>query len=252
MGPERRATFGADVIRGGVGRGLSIDPRRASADYVGGTSEVPVQEAVRRHLHRSGVFYDVGSNIGFFALIAARLVGSGGFVYAFEPVVENAACARANAAHNGFENVEVRAVAIGARSGRATLLLTRHPGGATLSTAETPPDLVGRRTVAVAAIDNQVDGGTIRPPSVVKIDVEGGEIEVLKGMTRTIAAARPVVILELDDATEAGMARKLAEVNSFFSTAGYATRRLDSSYAQESWQVLHLEACPAPVPSRAR
>ncbi len=239
-----------EVIREGAGKGLLIDRRRASADYVAGTNELPVQEALRRHLHPGDVFYDVGSNVGFFALIAARLVGPSGRVYAFEPVAENAELVRANAALNGFENVQVITVAVGARSGTSTLLLARHPGGATLSTAEPPPDLAGRREVTVAALDDLSRAGTIRPPSLVKVDVEGGEVEVLEGMARTLAAARPVVIIELDDRTVAGVAGKYGQVDDFFSTSGYATRFLEPSYRHERWHVLHVEARPALVPGR--
>src|SRR5438046_3189821 len=78
------------VIRHGLGAGLRFDARLGSGGYLLGTAEPDEQAALGGFLKPGDVFYDLGANIGFFATLAARLVGSGGRVYAFEP---NPACA---------------------------------------------------------------------------------------------------------------------------------------------------------------
>lgn len=80
---------------------------------VRGTLETSVQEAMRRLLPRGGVFFDVGANIGFFSLIAARLVGPDGKVVAFEPVPATAALISENAQRNGLATIDVRERAVG-------------------------------------------------------------------------------------------------------------------------------------------
>ena len=69
---------------------LRLNPR-TGLDTVRGTGEPEVQDALRRHLRPGMTFYDLGANIGFFSLLAARLVGEQGRVFAFEADPEIAA-----------------------------------------------------------------------------------------------------------------------------------------------------------------
>ena len=234
----------AQAIRGGVGRGLRISLGHASADYVGGTNELPVQEALRDHIGPGDVFYDVGANVGFFSLVAARLVGPGGHVYAFEPVASIAESIRANAARNRFRNVTVLAVAVGSESGTAELLMSRHPGGATLSVADAPVDVAGSLRVPTVTIDELVTGGRILPPAVVKIDVEGAELDVIRGMARTIELYAPVLVCELDHATADGLREKIDRFRGVLDEHGYDATLLESSYQNVAWHVAHLVATP--------
>src|SRR4030042_4964901 len=67
-----------------------------------GSYELKVQLALQRLLQPGDVFYDVGANAGFFTVLAGRLVGSRGRVFAFEPIPENAETAREQVALNGL------------------------------------------------------------------------------------------------------------------------------------------------------
>src|SRR5687767_10821855 len=135
------------TVQGGPGVGLVLDLAGASADYETGLNELAVQQAVVDSLRPGDVFVDVGANIGFFSLLAARAVGPDGRVIAIEAVSELAAAVRANAALNGFTQIEVVEAAASDAAGEVELMLAQHPGGATISTSDTPPDLIGRRTV---------------------------------------------------------------------------------------------------------
>ena len=232
------------VIRGGAGEGLRISLRQASADYTAGTNELPVQQAVVENLSPGDVFYDIGSNVGFFSLVAARTVGAQGHVYAFEPLPLNARCIRANAAANRFDNVTVVETAVGAAEGTEALYVTAHPGGATLSRADSPPDVTGTIPVTVTSIDRFVADDRHRPPSLVKIDVEGLELEVVKGMVETLRVTRPVVLCELDDVRIDGVVEKLAQFEAAMAPFGYTFRLLESSYAPAEWHVAHVVATP--------
>ncbi len=231
------------TVDSGVGKGLRLRLRHASADYHLGTNELPVQLALRNLLREGDVFYDVGGNIGFFSLISARLVGSG-HVYAFEPVIENATCIQANAALNRLENVRVMCAAVGAESGNARLLLTRHPGGSTIAEDAPSPDFLSYRPVPVVAIDDLVASKLARPPSVVKIDVEGGELDVLRGMRATMAAHGPFIVCELDDAREEGLVAKLDNLRSWLKSSHYELVVLPRAYPGGAWHVLHVLAAP--------
>ena len=235
----------AERIRGGVGDGLRIHLAYASADYTDGANERPVQDAVASLLAPGGTFFDVGANVGFFSLVAARVVGASGHVYAFEPVPHIAECIRANARRNELANIDVLEVAVVDRGGRAPLLLSAHPGGATLSDRDTPADLTGTIEVETVAIDDLVAAGTVQPPTVVKVDVEGVELEVLQGMDNTLRTHQPAIVCELDAATEDEVRAKLEPVSAFFGERSYRIEHLPRSYTGMGWQVLHLVARPS-------
>ena len=94
------------IVLSGVASGLKFNSGPASAAYALGRNERPVQEALATYLQPGDVFYDVGANVGFFTIVGAKLVGTAGRVYAFEPVAANAGQVHHNAAINGFEHVQ--------------------------------------------------------------------------------------------------------------------------------------------------
>jgi FkbM family methyltransferase len=180
------------TIRHGIGAGLRFDARRGSAGYLFGTAEPEEQAALARYLKADDVFYDLGANIGFFAVLAARLVGSSGRVYAFEPNPECSSEVRRNADLNGFSNVEVVEAAVSSTSGRTWLRL----GDTNLSSAIAGNSENGIE-VALTSVDDFIREKSPRPPTLVMIDVEGAEIEVLKGMRETISRHRPLIMCEV-------------------------------------------------------
>lgn len=171
-----------------------------------GLLELPVQEAMRRLLGPGDVFYDVGANIGFFALAAARRVGAAGAVYAFEPVPENATAIRTAAELNRFEQLEVVEQAVGRAAGRDRLLLVEDLSWSHLESRGWHPRTADTLDIEIVAIDDLVASGRIRPPQLVKIDVEGAEIDVIAGMRRTIEQHRPAIVCELHDTAAAFVA----------------------------------------------
>jgi FkbM family methyltransferase len=228
----------------GVGVGLKFNPGKSNPAYGSGNNELPVQYALAQHLTSGNVLYDVGANVGFLTVIGAHLVGPTGSVYAFEPVPSNTALVRRNAALNGFDNVTVIGKAVSNRSGRGEVALASYAGGAALSTVTAPPDAVGTLPIEVITIDELVFRERLRPPSLVKIDVEGAEIEVLQGMTRTLRECRPVVLYEIDDQDRAAFERKQAGCDTFVRELGYQITRLENSYPDIRWIVGHTLATP--------
>lgn len=235
----------AGTIKIGVGAGLRFDPGPSNAAYASGDNELPVQEALRQHVRPGAVFYDVGANVGFFTVIGARLVGPRGRVYAFEPVPDNAERVRRNAALNRLENVQVLQKAAAARSGSGELVLAAYAGGAALTTAAPPPDAIGRMVVDLVRLDDLVAAGSVQAPAVVKIDVEGAELDVLEGMPLIARRDRPVIVYELDDADADGLERKRVACERWLLAHGYAIAPLADSYPGNRWLVKHFIATPA-------
>jgi FkbM family methyltransferase len=163
-----------------------------------GNLESSVQEAMLRHLGTGGVFYDIGANLGFFSLLGAHLAGvSDGWVYAFEAAPDNAAAIRSNAELNGLGNIVVIDKAVSAHSGRGRLQIVDDQSWSKLEEYGEHPYTERVLDVELVAIDDLLAAGELRPPTLVKIDVEGAEIAVLEGMRATIERHRPAIICEL-------------------------------------------------------
>jgi FkbM family methyltransferase len=245
----RHLRAGADryiikTIQSGVGEGLRIYADRAR-QYVAGANEIPVQEAFAAHIKPGQTFFDIGANVGFFTLLGAKLVSSSGKVFAFEPVPQNAEAIRRNVGLNGFSNVTVMEKAVSRRSGTGDLVLSRHPGGATLTTGDiAPPDMIGIKSVAIVSIDDLISIGEIPPPHVVKIDVEGAEVEVLEGMAETVRKHRPVLIYEIDDLDKQAFTQRFTQFEELVRAHGYEVTRLGKGYPGITVQVGHAVAVP--------
>ena len=232
------------TITEGVGRGLQFCPGASNAAYGSGANELPVQAALAEHLRPGAVLFDVGANVGFFTVICARIVGEAGRVYAFEPVARNAAYVRLNCRLNGLRNVNVLEVAAGDESRAGQLHLAEYSGGSTLDVAGRPPDYRRTLSVDVVRIDDLMESRALTRPDVVKIDVEGAELHVLRGMQRTLQQARPIVIYETDDALAATAESRRAECDRLLQDCGYATAALKDSYPAINWAVRHGIAIP--------
>jgi FkbM family methyltransferase len=215
-------------------------------DFVRGSTELPMQRCVAAHLAPGGVFYDVGANVGFFSLLATRRVGRDGAVYAFEPVAENVEAIRRNLRLNAIDNVSVFQVAIEEKSRPGILYVTKWDGGSSLSTgAVTPAEPVEERRVEVVSLDELVQTKGLRPPTLVKIDVEGAELGVLRGMLKTIERFRPVVVYEVDDGDQVAFVRRWQALDDFVVSVGYRITRLEDSYTNTKWYVGHTLAVPS-------
>lgn len=245
---ERWQPRRVDTVAEGPARGLRLDPGQGDPAALTGLYEAPVQAALAGALRPGDVVLDVGANIGFLTVLAARLVGPGGRVVAFEPVPVNARLVRRNAALNRQAQVEVVQAAVGDRSGRATLVLARHAGGAALAGADRPFDACGELTVDLVDLDGWLAANAARLPGPVrllKVDVEGAEPAVLRGASGLLTGARPLVLLEVDAPEAPAAEAKFAACGEILAGHGYAVERLPVAYPGVAWHVIHLLAGPA-------
>src|SRR5262249_9806017 len=159
---------------------------------------------------------DVGANVGFISILAAHLTGPAGRVVAFEPLESNARRIEHNAGLNGFGHISVRKQALGRIDGEAEFRVSQRCTWGKLARVGGVAQEVATCTVPVPRLGTVLSGGADgRPPDVVKIDVEGAEVEVLQGAHDTLRRLRPVLLVELH-----GTNRAVAEL---LSEAAYET-----------------------------
>lgn len=156
----------------------------------------PALAPVIEHFARPGaVIYDVGANIGLYALWAARRVGPGGQVHAFEPVAATARLLRRFVEANGATNVRVAELALGRAPGTATMFCV--PGASGLASTLARPGAT-RTEVRCTTLDDYARGHD--PPTFIKVDVEGAEPEVVAGGLGLLARSKPSLLLETNPA----------------------------------------------------
>ncbi|MDX6691969.1 MAG: hypothetical protein QOG15_3426 [Solirubrobacteraceae bacterium] len=203
-----------------------------------GHLDVPVQEAMRRTVPAGGVVYDIGANVGFFTVLAARMVGEGGRVLAFEPIEATAALAREAAVRSGLaDRVEVRTAAVGANSGTARMCSVAAGGiWSHLTTVRDPhPMTVEEVEVTLVSLDDVIADGA-PPPDVIKLDVEGAEGDVLRGAKRLLAEHRPVIVCEMHGTN--------AEVADLLEAADYTLEPIDGPIPVREAGPSHVLARP--------
>ena len=82
----------------------------------------------------------------------------------------------------------------------------------------------------------------VSEPAFVKIDVEGAELDVLRGMSQTIQSHRPIIVYEVDDGDPAAFERKQGNCRSFLHPFGYRIAILEDSYPGGAWKVANFIA----------
>ncbi len=143
-----------------------------------------------RHVQPRATVWDIGANVGLYSLLAGRCVGPAGSVVAFEPAATNVAALRRHAALNRMDNIRIVPAAVWNVSG-----IVRLERGD--SRSEFHVSGAGATEVQSVALDAWREEHRETAPAVMKIDVEGAEVEVLEGGAATIHASRPRIYLAL-------------------------------------------------------
>jgi FkbM family methyltransferase len=193
-----------------------INPR-VEKYYWTGTYEPGVQEQLRELLRAGCTFWDVRAYIGFFTLLASRLVGERGRVHAFEPVHANRARLHAALELDGARNVTAYGCALAAGSGERMLYAHEASNMWTLVQVRSE-----QRCVRVECQTIDELARALGPPDLINIGVEGAEVEALRGALELLTSNRPDVIVEFSDDAAVTEARDVL--------SGYALERLGDCY----------------------
>jgi len=208
------------------------DPTGRHPHFYGTPYEPPVTDAIVRTLRSGDVFVDVGANIGYFAVLAAAIVGETGRVIAFEPHAQaRDALGETVRRNHAAATVEIVPFALAEADGHASLFVedavTAH---STLEPTLSPMRHVATFRAAGAVRVTTFDGwmaarqdlaGRVR---CVKIDVEGAEARVVAGMTTGLRLPELAILCETTIDSEADRT---------LSAAGFLRHRIepgDSSY----------------------
>lgn len=216
----RRATV--PVIQGPL-RGCWWTVASAPHSFWLGVWEHDKMRAFADRIAEGDVVYDVGAHAGIYTLLAARRAGRAGRVVAFEPEPGNLRNLDRHIRINHFQNVTVIPAAVGSHSGRGTFV-------------EGPTSGMGHlgprgREVSMVSLDQLCGSGEIPAPKVIKIDVEGGEHDVLIG-ARELLGTQPTIFLATHGRVVHDHCCRLLE------SVGYAMTPLDADHLDEASEIL--------------
>lgn len=192
---------GLCIVKTIYGFRILVDPRRGKgiemALFTYGTYEEGTLKILNNILKEDDFFIDIGANIGLMSLQTAKKLGGGGKVLSFEPLPSTYNILRQNIALNNFTNIEAINIAIGSKDGIADIYdnIAINRGSASLIKSNHSES---SHKILIKSLDEFLNQHQFsRNVGCIKIDVEGWELEVLKGANKTLSGAKsPICIVE--------------------------------------------------------
>jgi FkbM family methyltransferase len=186
---------------------------------------------------RGNTVLDVGANVGAHAVFLSHIVGENGRVLAFEPLAENIDALRETIRRRSrFANISIFPFAVG-NPGKARQDVVMKAPGADLTQASLELQRAGlweqkggvrEYKVSLTSLDAEREVQALPSINFIKIDVEGGELDVLKGAARTISTHRPLIYCEVYERWAESFRYTPADLFEFLRTLGYENARVIS------------------------
>jgi FkbM family methyltransferase len=212
------------VQKTGLTAGLK---RRGGFGFLPRKKPLTLEHAFLKALDLTGkTIYDVGGHIGLMSMFFARKVGATGQIVTFEPNPQNRAAIDDHIQLNGFENIRVLQIGLGSKRETLQFVVT----GSALGTADPQRQSQYLKQknaqtfeIDVDTMDNLITTENLPKPDWIKIDVEGLEIDVLRGMEQTIKDHQPELFIELHGKSE----EKVVE---FLLSHNYRIRQVEDDH----------------------
>jgi FkbM family methyltransferase len=192
-----------------------------------GEWEADATKAIKSILREGDVFFDLGANVGYFSLVGADIVGSGGRIYAFEAQSTLCSQLRENLSLNEIKNVRVVNVAV---TDKVCDLVIEdvsalgNRGAATLLPRRSDMPVV---KVAGTSVDDFCFSEGIERVSLIKMDIEGSEMLALRGMRALLSCPQaPTLLCEINEPLLQRMGSSGDELRSYLADLGYEAYEL--------------------------
>ncbi len=181
----------------------------------------------KQYLKEGTAVLDIGANIGYYTVLAAMAVGTGGRVISFEPEPVNHSYLQKNITANNLVNVTAVETALSNANGMLTLHLNDdNKGRHSLVDYQDTKDVV---QVEAMTLDSFLKKENIKKVDVIKMDVEGAEGLVIEGMSETLAVVSPVMFVEFFPAAIHASGRDPLVVLEKLQLAGFSLNEIDEA-----------------------
>lgn len=229
LGRYRPSLFRRDMLRDWDGEAVALPGwlRRLWPEW-----SSPEEQLLERLPLRGLVVYDLGAYQGAYALFFSRKVGPAGLVVACEPQAANFAELTRRLQRQRVSNVRALPLALGESAGVRTLFAL--PGMATTASLAGEARSLLRRAVGtaqVATLDGLQPALHLPAPDFIKIDVEGHELEVLRGSRRTLEQHHPALLIEIHGVGRAAKTTQVRALAGLLHEIGYSVDHVESGRA---------------------
>jgi FkbM family methyltransferase len=233
---------GKEVIQYPIGDQLKINLYKKSvfsySVYKG--FEKDETNYLKSTLKEGDIFIDIGSNIGWFSLIASKIVGEKGKVICFEPTPETYARLVENVKLNNLRNIDYRNVGLSDKKGELPFYVSENGYDAFNSFAPNQHIESGNTIqIPVSTLDFEIENIDKALIKLVKIDVEGWEKFVLYGGKDFFVKYNPIVMLEFAEENTFNAGYPIYEIYDIMESWGYAWYRMNNGKLEREKKNLH-------------
>ncbi|MDD2921953.1 MAG: FkbM family methyltransferase [Anaerolineales bacterium] len=206
---------------------LTANDALAPSIFWRGKSEPIFFDFMSKYLKPGMTVFDIGANIGQYTLLASQCVGQNGRVHSFEPADREFSFLQRSIKNNELANIFLQKKAVSNFDGYAPLNIFPDGQGAYNTLGKPSHNVVAQikadiKEVECVQIDTYVRQSQINNVDLIKIDVEGGEINVLEGAKDLLSREdAPLVMCEFGDETLAGFGNTGRELHECFERLGY-------------------------------
>lgn len=159
------------------------------------THEPSTTKLLKSMIGDSMIIVDIGANIGYYTLLFGHAVGPSGRVFAVEPEPRNYDLLRANVRESLLNNITLLNYAVGSKDAVSKLFVANQSNVHTLVKGQKPESkYVKVQEKTLDSIVREVGASNV---DLVRMDVEGYEVEILKGAAETLSRYKPIVIMEV-------------------------------------------------------
>jgi len=201
--------------------------------FIWGDIERAATACFRRLLKPGMVFVDIGANIGYYSLMASKLVGSSGKVFSFEPWSRNRSILEENINLNNLSNITIIPKAVSNEEiDNVKIYLPKNdncgmPSLKKVNEENYTDDFEITGTTTFQNFLNTYKPGRI---DVIKIDVEGSELNVLKGMSASLADKNfnPVILMELMEFSLVNFSASVKDIIDYLAGFDFKAYKIDN------------------------
>ena len=180
---------------------------------------------VKDSVNKGDIVIDIGANIGYYTLMFAKLVGDTGKIYSFEPDPRNFLILEKNIQINGYNNVILEKKSVSSKLGKSILYVNENSAG---SSMHKPNNVVNQIDVDLITLDNYFEVNSITP-DFIKIDIEGYELNALKGMKSILQSSdKTKIMIEYNPLTKKELNSDPMNSLAFLSELGFKFKDLNS------------------------